>query len=236
MHKTLFLIPFSLSLLGTTAPVFADDWLAQKLAGEVLVSKNGTWVKLKSGDIVNTSAPIKTMADGQVQFTRDHETIDVSPNSKIQIFDRTGQHYTTVKEAYGTVRIEANVENVKHFEVKTPFFAATVKGTIFTVISGKSKSEVVVERGKVMVDDARQGTHVDVLAGQRASAGQSQNLTITGSGKLGTVVNAVGVPVVKSNAGSSGNGNGNGNGNAGGNGNGNSGGNGNGNGNGKTKP
>ena len=105
---------------------------------------HGSWVPLKRGDIVSDSSPVRTMNDGQLEFVRDHETIDLGPDTQIQIFDRTGQRYTTVKEAFGSVRVEANVENVKHFSVQTPFIAATVKGTIFTVTSSLRAAKVQV--------------------------------------------------------------------------------------------
>ena len=155
-------IPLVMGLCFWTTAASADDWIAQKLRGEVSVLVHGSWVHLKRGDVISNTAPVRTMKDGQVEFVRDHETITLSPNTQIQIFDRTGQRYTTVKEAFGTVRIEANVENVQHFVVQTPFVAATVKGTIFTVASGPRAAKVRVKRGKVGVTDLRRGLHVDL--------------------------------------------------------------------------
>ncbi|MDP8998054.1 MAG: FecR family protein [Pseudomonadota bacterium] len=234
MSKLLLAIPLAMVVWCLATPAAADDWVAQKLRGEASVFVNGRWVHLKRGDVVATSDVVRTMKDGQVEFIRDKETITLGPNTQIQIFDRTGRRYTTVYEAFGTVRIEANVENVQHFSVQTPFVAATVKGTIFTVVSGKRMTKVAVQRGKVGVADLVHHTHVDVLVGQSASAGRITALHIKGAGKLASVVNAAGQPVAVtnvSNNGNNGNGNGNngnGNGNVNGNGNGN---NGNGNGN-----
>ena len=191
MYRSMTLaLLFSLALVSTAA--MADDWTAAKLRGNVLALDGINWVHLQRGDIVSDSRVIRTLADGNVQFTRDGETIDVGGNSQIQIHDRSGQRFTTVNEAFGKVSIEANVENVKHFAVQTPFIAAVVKGTIFTVTSGKVASEVEVNRGKVGVEDLHAHNFVDVLVGQHASAGQSLSLSVGGTGTLQPITNANG--------------------------------------------
>ena len=195
MPKFIFAIPLALGVICLATAAVADDWVAQKLRGEAFVFEHGGWVQLKRGDIVANSSAIRTMKDSQIEFVRDHETIDLGADTQIRIFDRPGQRYTTVKEAMGTVRVEANVENVQHFSIQTPFIAATVKGTIFTVVSGKSAAHVSVQRGKVRVDDLHLGLHVDVRAGQNASAGRREGLRIAGAGKLALVMNADGRPV-----------------------------------------
>lgn len=195
MLKFLSAIVLSVGVCIFTTAASADNWVAQKLRGGASVMVNGEWTPLKRGDTVSTSALVRTMKDGQIEFIRDHETITLEPNTQIQIFDRVGQRYTTVKEAFGSVRVEANVENVKHFSVQTPFVAATVKGTIFTVVSHAGKSKVLVQRGKVGVNDLHHGLHVDVRAGQNASAGNNTPLQIAGAGKRAVVVNAAGKPV-----------------------------------------
>ena len=195
MPQFLFTIPLALSVCCFATAATADDWVAQKLRGEVYLMVQGSWVSLKRGDIVSDSSAVRTMKDGQVEFARDHETITLGHDTQIRIFDRTGQRYTTVKEAIGSVRVEANVENIKHFSVQTPFLAATVKGTIFTVVSGNGTAKVRVQRGKVRVDDVRHGLHVDVRVGQTATTGKDKTLHIAGGGKLAAVVNAAGKPV-----------------------------------------
>ena len=132
------------------------------------------------------------MAYGAAEFARDGETIDLFGNTQVQIHDRAGQRFTTVTEASGKVAIEANVENVKHFAVDTPFLVAVVKGTKFVVSSGTTGSHVYVTRGKVGVEDVMHHTFVDVLVGQHASAGTGQSLTVGGSGTLQPITNAKG--------------------------------------------
>jgi hypothetical protein len=93
------------------------------------------------------------------------------------------------------VAITANVENVKHFAVDTPFLVAVVKGTKFTVTSGSTNSQVDVTRGKVGVEDLADRTFVDVLAGQHARDGAGQPLSVGGSGVLQPITDAKGKTV-----------------------------------------
>jgi ferric-dicitrate binding protein FerR (iron transport regulator) len=60
-----------------------------------------------------------------------------------------------VTEFFGSVSVEAQVENVQHFEVRTALLAAVVKGTTFTVVADKTRASVSVQRGHVAVTDAK---------------------------------------------------------------------------------
>jgi hypothetical protein len=242
------------ALLVLSTAAFADEWQAVKLRGDVFVYSNSAWVSLARGAIVSDTSVIRTLETGAVEFARDRETIDLGPNTQIQIFDRTGRRYTTVREFFGSVSVEANVENVRHFSVQTPFVAAVVKGTIFSVVSDTKESTVTVQRGKVGVEDIARRRYVNITPGQQATAGAHAGLSVAkaaavssaatsnanaaaaattdasaaaAAANANTSSNASNASANASNAG--GNGNGNGNGNAGGNGNGNAGGNGNGN-------
>jgi len=191
MRRLFSLSLFTVAAVCTTAAM-ADDWVAVKLRGNVLAQQDGQWVHLVRGDVVADSRTIRTMADGVVEFTRDGETIDVLGNTQLQIHDRSGQRFTTVEEVAGEVAITANVENVKHFAVDTPFMVAVVKGTKFTVTSDSAGTQVDVTRGKVGVEDLVDHTFVDVLVGQHASGGDGHPLTVTGTGVLQPITNAKG--------------------------------------------
>ena len=173
----------------------ADNWQAVKLRGDVFVSRGGAWVRLNRGDIVSDSSVIRTRQNGAVEFVRDRETIDLGSDTQIRIFDRTGQRFTTVQESYGAVTVEANVENVRHFSVRTPFVVALVKGTIFSVTSNAQASIVKVQRGVVGVEDLSRKLFADVRVGQQASAGRANKLQVSGAGALGRVTNILGQTV-----------------------------------------
>ena len=170
-------------VLVIASPALADDWTATKLRGTVMVNDlhgTGTWTRLNRGDVVADDSPIRTMASGNVEFTRDAETISLGPNTDAQIFDRTGQRYTTVVEQFGQVDIDAQVQNVQHFAVQTPYLVAVVKGTHFSVFSSNAGSRVVVNRGLVGVTGQGQKRGVLVAAGQQLTETAAGQMTVTG--------------------------------------------------------
>jgi len=181
MHKINRLLALAALIVAAwTLPSLADNWVAVKLRGGVMQLVDNQWVPLRRGDVVSDTRVVRTSMSGRVQFMRDRETVDLEPNTQIQIFDRTGQRFTTVKQYFGTVTVEANVENVKHFEVQTPYLAAVVKGTIFVVKSDKRASSVVVKRGHVAVEDRSSHRHVLLSVGQSAATGAGEELTVGG--------------------------------------------------------
>src|SRR5579863_2393666 len=153
-----FLSPIALALgalilASATNASFADDWQAVKLRGDVEMFHDNVWERLNRGDIVSDTRVIRTLHDGSVEFARGGETIDLAPDTQIQIFDRADVRFTGVREYFGQVTVKANVENIQHFSVQTRFIAAIVKGTIFSVASSATDTTVSVKRGKVGVDD-----------------------------------------------------------------------------------
>jgi hypothetical protein len=187
------------SLVLLTSGAAADDWVATKLRGPVLQLENGEWQPLNRGDVVPDERPIRTLATGHVTFVRGGETVDLGPNTLIQIHDKAGaKPFTTVTQYFGQVTVEAEVQNVQHFAVQTPYLAAVVKGTRFVVTSGKTFASVTVRRGHVAVEDKANRQHVTIGVGQSAAAtsGKNDTLAVTGSGTLPVVLAADNQPVV----------------------------------------
>lgn len=196
-----------LAFLAVPGAALADDWVAIKLRGAVMQHVGGEWIQLRRGDIVPDDRVVQTLKHARVTFKRDKETIELAPETQVQIVDRSGKRYTTVKQAFGSVTIEAEVRNVQHFEVQTPHLAAVVKGTKFVVTSGESGGLVKVTRGLVAVEDEHNGQSVTVAAGQTVVTEDGQSMEVSGRGKLPVVVDAGGSPVIATSA-SNGQGNG----------------------------
>lgn len=180
-------------LLTTVA--FADDWVAERLRGRVVVLNDGQWEPLSMGDVISDDRPVRTLLSGRVVFRRGAETISIAGDTQISIHDAAGKRMTTVTQSFGTVSIEAERQQVQHFSVQTPFLAAVVKGTRFTVVSGSKGAKVSVDRGMVQVRDTMHSVMTDVPAGQNAKVGPGQMLTVAGPGEKSPMVTFGGVPV-----------------------------------------
>lgn len=192
--RFLSITAFALATLFSTVAI-ADDWVATKLRGPVLTLVAGDWVKLTRGDVVSDDRVIRTLKGGRVTFKRGAETIDLGGDTQVQIIDRTGRKFTTVKQYFGSVAVEADVRQVQHFSVQTPHLAAVVKGTRFVVVSGKSGAKVEVRRGRVAVEDRDTHQSTLVSAGQAVSTSDGAPLTVSGRGDLPVVLGANGRPV-----------------------------------------
>ena len=218
----------SLAVIAWTAlsgVVLADDWMVDRLRGEVLVQVAGAWQALQRGDIVSDESRIRSLDGSRVVFTRGAEAIELSGATEIRIFDQAGQRMTTVMQAYGTVTVEAERLQVQHFSIQTPYLAAIVKGTRFTVHSSDGQSSVDVERGLVQVQDYVHGVATDITPGQSAVVSPAIMLDVSGIGAQAPLVTLSGQLVdqdnVVANEHSADGGNGPGSNNAGGNGHGN---------------
>jgi hypothetical protein len=176
------LAALTLALSATAA--LAHDWEVTRLRGGVLQLVDGEWLKLERGGVVPDNRVIRTLANGHVEFQRGEEQVALAPNTQIQIFDKGGRKpFTTVKQYFGEVTIEAEVRNVQHFAVETPYLAAVVKGTKFVVTSGDDGAEVAVKRGHVFVEDHATHESVTVNVGQTASVGSdADGLSVSGRG------------------------------------------------------
>lgn len=171
-----------LSLFSTVAR--AEDWVVTKATGQVWHAPAqaqpvslGVETKLAPGDLVQTGPT------GRVMLTRGSERILLAPNSVISLpktQDKPG--FTTILQQAGAIAIEAEKKDHKHFEVLTPYLAAVVKGTQFTVTVGKGAAEVAVASGRVEVADVKSGKTALVLPGQFAKVSPGSGLNLGGTG------------------------------------------------------
>ena len=195
MRLTILLASSATVLMLAPSFASADDWVAAKLRGRVLQLVDNTWQPLTRGDVVSDDRVIRTIKGARVTFQRGNETIDLGGDTQIQIRDKSGRQFTTVQQYYGTVAVEADVRNVQHFAVTTPHLAAVVKGTRFTVVSGKHGAEVSVQRGHVEVEDRDTHQSTMLSVGQSAQTSSGTPLAVAGKGELPTIYAANGEPV-----------------------------------------
>lgn len=180
--------------LAWAAPSNAADggiWHVAKRSGRVWATRGGVQlVSLGEDTALAAGDEIRTGNNGRVLLTRGQERILISPNSSIGLPQASTDGYpTTITQRAGSILLEVEKKNVRHFEVETPYLAAVVKGTHFRVSVNKVGGRVDVLRGQVLVTDFRSGQNVLVLPGQSArdSAHGAAGLRISGKGTLNPV-------------------------------------------------
>jgi hypothetical protein len=178
---------------AASAALAAEDgvWRVSRSSGQVWMTTSGAQlVSLGQEAVLKPGDSVRTGGNGRVLLTRGEETILVSPNSVIGVpTEKKDGLSTTIVQQAGSILLEVEKRNDKHFEVETPYLAAVVKGTQFRVSVNATSTSVDVLRGQVEVADFKSGQIAQVMPGQVATAfahGKS-GLSLSGSGTLNPI-------------------------------------------------
>ena len=187
-HLPYAAMAFGFLLLASNTEVLAAqtgaNWEIRNVSGEAQFIDQGqapasaaVGIKVDSGDV------IKTGATGHVVLARGDERITVSPSSEMGLpVENSGPFATQILQNLGTILLKVQKQPNQHFEVKTPFMAAVVKGTTFTVSVSDAGAAVHVVEGAVQVADLS-GRQVQLVRpGQTATRGTSVNAPVDVSG------------------------------------------------------
>ncbi len=174
----------AISTLVLVGSAEADPWHVAQSSGSVWFgSDTAQLVSLGPTADVPGGATVMTGEGARAFLVRGSQTMLVGPNTVITLPDGDSHGITTVLERAGEVTFDVDRQTVKHFAVETPYLAAVVKGTKFTVHVDEHGATVAVERGLVGIQDLATGDTVDTPAGQTAQVDrQSAELTVSGSG------------------------------------------------------
>ncbi len=141
-------------------------WQVSEISGNVTIARKGVvkiaqrQTKLSPGDV------IKTGPKGRAVLLRGGEYLVVSPASHIEIAEpaKSGK-ITQIIEYLGNVLFRIDKKETPHFGVKTPYMAAVVKGTTFSVSVSADGAAVQVTEGAVEVSTLDDGASELVTPG-----------------------------------------------------------------------
>lgn len=134
-----------------TSAQAGDSWRVVDTAGVVRVGGPGVMpVALTRDRELPADAWIET-ASGRAVLVRGEETVLVEPNSRVQLPGDTVNGNTQVLQNLGSAIYTIGKQKKPHFQVDTPYMAAVVKGTAFTVTVGAGNASVAVSEGLVEV-------------------------------------------------------------------------------------
>jgi hypothetical protein len=160
----------------------ADEWQVSKATGQVLVSSPlAQQAAVKSGMILRSGQTLQTGAGGRALLVHGNDTVSVGPNTVLSVPLFSGIGMTRLVQTAGVTELEVEKLDRPHLTVETPYLAAVVKGTHFTVTVSDGNAKVSVTRGLVQVSNLR-GDSEDVAAGQQASVSEGGGVTLTGAG------------------------------------------------------
>ena len=179
----------ALALLGGVVlgwPALAEDWQIASVSGKAFRLSGTEWVRVDGNDAIAVGDTVKTLGSGALTLTRSGVTVTIAPNSRVQLSERMSGSFTDVIQTAGSTEVEVDPGKHIRLAVATPYMAAVVKGTVFTVSTFEGYSETSVQRGRVAVIDTRNRLEALVTAGQAATAGPAMPLSLSGTGKLDT--------------------------------------------------
>ena len=166
-----FLSILFVALFVTSAAQAGSEWTVSAIEGDAKIVKEGIQpVALSPGDELAEGDRVVTGETGRAVLTRGGSTIVVAPGTEMSIpLEKTNGLATRILQKVGTLFLNVEKKKTEHFEVVTPYLAAVVKGTSFTVNVDRSGAAVHVMEGLVQVADAVSGQAVFVRPGQTAT-------------------------------------------------------------------
>ena len=131
----------------------AEGWRATAVQGQATVRRGETEPQaLVEGRVLEPGESMATAAEGNVVLTRGTSTITVGPNGRMEIPAGGDEGVRTrIVQAMGSLLFKVEKRASQHFEVETPYLAAVVKGTTFSVSVDGEASAVHVVDGAVEV-------------------------------------------------------------------------------------
>ena len=172
--RILFAAPLALLFASSSALAQAPAWRVSETSGDVRILENGQVHPAARGAIVPGGAVVTTGAASRAVLVRAHDYGVVSPASRVRVPTLQQQGgsglFQMITDA-GTALFRVQHTSVPHFGVRTPYLAAVVKGTVFTVTVGERGASVQVTEGAVQVSTVDGGAADMVRPGMVASIG-----------------------------------------------------------------
>ena len=151
------------ALAGTLA------WRVTEVSGNVQVKRAERPQRAVKGQSLAVGDVVTTGRDGRAVIARGKEFIVVAPTTQLRLPGEAQRSIIQVIQDYGRAMFSIEKKSTAHFAVGTPYLAAVVKGTAFTVTVGELGASVRVSEGVVDVETPTRNAHQLTGAGQVVS-------------------------------------------------------------------
>lgn len=148
------------------------SWTISETSGAVRVSHAGITRVATRGNAIAPGDVVTTGPGGRAVLVRGTEFMMVAPASQLRLpVEEQATGFTRVFEDFGHVVFMIKKQMTPHFEVKTPYLAAVVKGTTFSIGVSPQGAAVQVLEGAVDVATGDGGAHDMLRPGSIARVG-----------------------------------------------------------------
>jgi hypothetical protein len=172
-------------IFSTVSQAHDGTWTITRHSGDVRLVTDGVVLSSLSENMaLRPGTGIRTGENGRIMLVHAGESMMISPNSSLTIPNTYAKNdYTTLLQKRGSALFAVEKDQGRPFRVLTPYLAAVVKGTQFTITLAADDNRVEVLEGQVDVSEFRTGQVGSVSAGQTAVVQTaSEGLRVIGSG------------------------------------------------------
>ena len=141
-------------LSGVSLPAMAAEgaWAVSEVSGRALIASAGVSKIAAKGQSVGAGSIISTERGARVVLTRNEEYVIVSPSSRVRLVNPPQPGVLEqVYQEIGNLIFKIHHTATPHFSVKTPYLAAVVKGTTFSVTVTDQAASLQVTDGAVAI-------------------------------------------------------------------------------------
>ncbi|HEX8532987.1 MAG TPA: FecR domain-containing protein [Allosphingosinicella sp.] len=191
MRKMIIGLAPLLLAIGTGASAQSPGWKVSEVSGDVRLVENGRTRAATRGALLASGSTIATGTNARAVIVRGEEFVVISPRTQLRVPAVQSQNaIMQLIEDFGTAVFKIQKKSTPHFGVQTPYLAAVVKGTTFTVSVGPEGSSVQVTEGAVEVSTLDGGAKDLVRPGTIAQVGASDLYRLTVQGESTRVIHS----------------------------------------------
>ena len=153
-------ISTALAVAGT--PVWATEITVTSTSGEVKLLERGHSVAAAVGATLTLPVEVHTGTDGNIDFQQLGSKLHIGPNSTVAMPDAgpQGSIVERIKQSAGYVLYNIKSRKTQPLSVETPYLAAVVKGTMFTIAVQEHAAEVALMEGSLDISAPGVAQHV----------------------------------------------------------------------------
>jgi uncharacterized protein YaiE (UPF0345 family) len=174
-------------------------WIVSEVSGPVQIAHGGMSKVASRGLGIVAGDAVTTGPGGRAVLVRGSEYLMVAANSRLRLpVESQTSGFTQMVEDFGNIVFMIKKKMTPHFEVKTPYLAAVVKGTTFSVGVTASGASVQVLEGAVDVATVDNGAHELLRPGSVAQVGSKDlfRLAVESDGVRRVIVSPGAAPTI----------------------------------------
>lgn len=167
-------------MAGQAAFAQGAGWTISEVAGTVTLKTRETTVQVRRGSAVPAGAVLATGPGSRVVAVRGRDFITVNANSRVQVPGAGDQSagFFDILQDLGNALFQIEKQPDPHFRVRTPYLAAVVKGTTFSITVSDEGASLQVVEGAVETSTADGGAHELIRPGVVAMVEASDRMRL----------------------------------------------------------